>query len=106
MGSTIRNPDLAAVSQTITSWRGIRGESWIRGVPSAVVTNGYLTPNSPIPDVNVHGRGWFGPRSLHSGGAQVTHGDGSTRLVSASIDRAAHVAMHTSNAGDIATIED
>ena len=106
MGSTIRNPDLAAVSQTITSWRGIRGESWIRGVPYAVVTNGYLTPNSRIPDVNVHGRGWFGPRSLHSGGAQVTHGDGSTRLVSASIDRAAHVAMHTSNAGDIATIED
>lgn len=47
-----------------------------------VVTNGYLTPNSRIPDINVHGRGWFGPRSMHSGGAQVTLGDGSTHLLS------------------------
>jgi hypothetical protein len=104
-GTTIRNPDLASVASTITSWRGLRGESWIRGVPYAVVTNGYLTPNSRPPDVNVHGRGWFAPRSLHSGGAQVTHGDGSTRLISDAIDRATHVALHSSNAGDIATID-
>jgi prepilin-type N-terminal cleavage/methylation domain-containing protein len=105
IGTTIRNPDLAAISSTITSWRGVRGECWIRGVPYAVVTNGYLTPNSRIPDVNVHGRGWFAPRSLHSGGAQVTHGDGSTRLLSSSIDNATHIALHTGNAGDIASID-
>jgi len=106
LGSTIRDPDLATISQSITSWRGLRGESWIRGVPYAVVTNGYLTPNSRIPDVNVHGRGWFAPRSMHSGGAQVTHGDGSTRLLGDSIDRAVHIALHSSNAGDIARIDD
>jgi prepilin-type N-terminal cleavage/methylation domain-containing protein len=105
IGATIRNPDLATVSTTITSWRGLRGESWIRGVPYAVVTNGYLTPNSRIPDINVHGRGWFASRSLHTGGAQVTHGDGSTRLISDSIDAKAHAALFSSNAGDLATIE-
>jgi prepilin-type N-terminal cleavage/methylation domain-containing protein len=105
LGGTIRNPDLATISSTITSWRGLRGEIWIRGVPYSVVTNGYLTPNSRIPDINVHGRGWFASRSLHTGGAQVTHGDGSTRMVSSSVDNAAHIAMYTSNAGDIATID-
>jgi prepilin-type N-terminal cleavage/methylation domain-containing protein len=105
LGSTIRNPDLAAVSATITSWRGLRGENWIRGVPYSVVTNGYLTPNSQIPDINVHGRGWFAPRSLHTGGAQVSLGDGSTHFLSNNIDRAVHIALHTSNAGDIATVE-
>jgi prepilin-type N-terminal cleavage/methylation domain-containing protein len=103
-GSTIRDPDLAAISATITSWRGLRGENWIRGVPYSVVTNGYLTPNSRTPDVNVHGRGWFAPRSMHTGGAQVTLGDGSTHFMSNNIDRAIHVALHTSNAGDIANI--
>lgn len=81
-GATIRDPDLATISASLTSWRGLRGENWIRGVPYSVVTNGYLTPNSRIPDINVHGRGWFGPRSMHSGGAQVTLGDGSTHLLS------------------------
>ncbi len=104
-GATIRDPDLAAISASLTSWRGIRGENWIRGVPYSVVTNGYLTPNSRIPDINVHGRGWFGPRSMHSGGAQVTLGDGSTHLLSDGIDRMIHVALHSSNAGDIARIE-
>jgi hypothetical protein len=68
-GVTISNPDLSTVfpSQT-TSYRGTRGESWIRGVPYAVVTNGYLTPNHSIPDITVHGRGWFASRSLHPGG--------------------------------------
>jgi prepilin-type N-terminal cleavage/methylation domain-containing protein len=105
LGSTIREPDLATIAPSLTSWRGLRGESWIRGVPYAVVTNGYLTPNSSIPDVNVHGRGWFAPRSMHTGGAQVTHGDGSTRMLSDGTDRAVHIALHTSNAGDISQID-
>ncbi len=105
MGGTIRDPDLASIANTITSWRGIRGENWIRGVPYSVVTNGYLTPNSRTPDVNVHGRGWFAPRSMHSGGAQVTLGDGSTHLLSDSTDRLIHIALHSSNAGDIGRID-
>ena len=100
LGGTIRDPDLATIANTLTSWRGLRGENWIRGVPYSVVTNGYLTPNSRTPDVNVHGRGWFAPRSVHSGGAQVTLGDGSTHLLSDGIDRLIHFALHSSNAGD------
>ncbi len=100
-GSTIRNPDLAAIVPTITSFRGVRAESWIRGVPFAVVTNGYLTPNSRIPDVNVHGRGWFAPRSLHSGGAQIALSDGSVRLISDSIDRNAQWALFSRDGGEV-----
>lgn len=62
-GATISNPDLSTVFPSqISSYRGNRGETWIRGVPYAVVGNGYLTPNNPIPDVSVHGRGWFAPQ--------------------------------------------
>jgi len=105
LGSTIRDPNLATIAATLTSWRGLRGESWIRGVPYSVVSNGYLTPNSRTPDVNVHGRGWFAPRSMHTGGAQVTLGDGSTHLLSDGMDRLIHVALHSSNAGDIGRLE-
>ncbi len=105
-GATVRDPDLSAIVMTLTSWRGLRGESWIRGVPYAVITNGYLTPNSRIPDVNAHGRGWFGPRSMHAGGANVVFGDASVRILSESIDRTIHIALHTANAGDIAQVEE
>ncbi len=55
-GNVISNPDLGALFQggTFTSFRGTRGEAWVRGVPFAVVVNGYLPPNSPIPDVSMH----------------------------------------------------
>ena len=102
-GSTIVNPDLAAIVPTITSFRGNRADTWIRGVPYAVITNGYLTPNSRIPDVNVHGRGWFAPRSLHTGGAQVALCDGSVRMISDSVDRATHWSVFSRNGGEVAT---
>lgn len=102
-GSTIRDPDLAAIVATITSFRGSRAESWIRGVPYSVVTNGYLTPNSRIPDVNVHGRGWFAPRSLHTGGAQIANCDGSVRLISDNIDRRSQWAIFSRNGGEVAS---
>ncbi len=100
-GSTIRNPDLAAIVPTITSFRGNRAEAWIRGVPFAVVTNGYLTPNHRLPDVNVHGRGWFAPRSLHTGGAQMALCDGSVRMISNSIDRTTQWAMFSRDGGEV-----
>ena len=101
-GSTIFNPDLSQVvpSQT-TSYRGVRGEAWIRGVPFSVVTNGYLTPNHPLPDVNVHGRGWFAPRSNHTGGANLAMCDGSVTFLSNNIDAAAHRARHSRDGGEV-----
>ena len=44
------------------------------------LTNGYTTPNARIPDVVVHGTGFFGPRSFHPAGAQAAFGDGSLYL--------------------------
>ena len=101
-GSTISNPDLSAVfpSQT-TSYRGTRGESWIRGVPYSVVSNGYLTPNHAIPDVTAHGRGWFAPRSMHAGGANVALSDGSVRMITNSVDRQLHWAIHSRDGGEV-----
>ena len=101
-GATISNPDLSTVfpSQT-TSYRGNRGETWIRGVPYAVVTNGYLTPNSPIPDVTVHGRGWFAPRSFHTGGVNVALADGSVQFVSNTVDQFVHWALHSRDGGEV-----
>lgn len=101
-GGTIRNPDLATVVASITSFRGSRAEAWIRGVPFSVVTNGYLTPNSRIPDVNVHGRGWFAPRSLHTGGAQIAACDGSVRMISDTIDRNTQWAIFSRDGGEVA----
>lgn len=100
-GATIMNPDLASVvPDEISSYRGSRGETWIRGVPYAVLSNGYLTPNHQIPDVNVHGRGWFAPRSLHTGGTNIAIGDGSVRFMSNSVDRQVHWAVHSRNGGE------
>lgn len=100
-GSTISNPDLSTVVPSqISSYRGTRGETWIRGVPYAVVTNGYLTPNNRLPDVNVHGRGWFAPRSLHTSGCNIALADGSVRFMSNSVDRQFHWAVHSRNGGE------
>ncbi len=100
-GNTIRNPDLNAIVPTITSFRGNRAEAWIRGVPYSVITNGYLTPNHRLPDVNVHGRGWFAPRSLHTGGAQIALCDGSVRMISNSLDQTTQWAMFSRDGGEV-----
>lgn len=100
-GSTIRDPDLGSVISTIMSYSGTRAEAWIRGVPYSVVTNGYLSPNSRIPDVNVHGRGWFAPRSLHTGGVQIASCDGSVRFVSDNLDRRSQWALFSRDGGEV-----
>ncbi|GAB5405548.1 MAG: DUF1559 domain-containing protein [Aureliella sp.] len=106
-GETIRNPDLdTVVPSQISSYRGTRGETWIRGVPYAVVTNGYLTPNNRLPDVTVHGRGWFAPRSFHTGGANIALGDGSVRFMSSSVNQQVHWAVHSRNGGEVFSHEE
>ncbi len=105
-GNLISNPDLAAVAPTITSWAGGqtrtgRGQAWIRGVPFATCTNGYLTPNSRIPDIGIHGRGFYGARSLHTGGAHFQLADGSVRFISENIDLTLCRNFHSRNGGEV-----
>lgn len=100
------NPDLSAVLAAQTGWKGSaagngRGTSWLRGLPHGVCTNGYTTPNSRIPDVTLHGTGFFGPRSMHTGGAHLMFGDGSVRFLSDSVDEVLHRAIHSRNGGEM-----
>lgn len=103
--SPIVNPDLSAVVAMQTNWKGsaagnARGTSWLRGLAHNVCTNGYNTPNSRIPDTTMHGTGFFGPRSLHTGGANVLFGDGTVQFLSDSIDVATHRWLHSCRGGE------
>ena len=101
-GNLISNPDLTTIFPALTtSYRGNRGESWIRGVPFATVTNGYMTPNSRIPDIGIHGRGFFASRSFHPGGAHVAMLDGSVRFIANSVDQFVHRAMYSRDGGEV-----
>ncbi len=102
------NPDLSAVVPSLTSWRGAsgaalrgRGVSWAGAGAMCTLTNGYTTPNSRIPDVVTHFTGFFGPRSYHTGGANVLMGDGTVRFFSDSIDAATHRGLHSRNGGEV-----
>ncbi len=104
-GTPIMNPNLAAQVVNGTSWRGGatgngRGSSWMRGLNHAVTTNGYNPPNSRIPDILVHGDGFFGPRSFHTGGAHALFGDGTVRFLSDNIDVQLHRFLHSANGGE------
>ncbi len=105
-GGTIQNPDLAAVMPHHTGWRGgsagsARGLSWVRSLSANVLTNGYNTPNSRIPDMVMHSSGYYGPRSMHTGGAHVLLGDGSVRFLGDNIDTAVNHGLHSRNGGEV-----
>jgi prepilin-type N-terminal cleavage/methylation domain-containing protein/prepilin-type processing-associated H-X9-DG protein len=108
-GGVITNPDLAAVAAAGTNWRGGqtgtgRGISWLRGLAHNVLTNGYNSPNSRVPDVVIHGTGFFGPRSFHPSGANVALVDGSVRLLTESIDRSVQQALFSINGGEVVIV--
>jgi prepilin-type N-terminal cleavage/methylation domain-containing protein len=105
-GTPIMNPDLSAVLAVATNWRAGqagtgRGLSWLRGLNHNVTTNGYNTPNSRIPDTTMHGVGFFGPRSLHTGGAHAVFGDGAVRFLGDNVDVALHRAAHSRAGGEV-----
>jgi prepilin-type processing-associated H-X9-DG protein len=104
----IFNPDLSTVWPNMTGWRGAgstalrgRGDCWASSGACSSLTNGYMTPNNRIPDLVVHFTGFFGPRSWHTGGANVLLGDGSVRFLGNSIDTLTHRALHSRNGGDV-----
>ncbi len=104
----INNPDLATIWPLKTSWRGAasaalrgRGTSWAHSGAISTLTNGYNTPNSRIPDVVIHFTGFFGPRSWHTGGAQVLMGDGAVKFLSDNIDTMLHRGLHSRDGGEV-----
>ena len=110
--NTVNNPNLAVCWESYNGWRGVsgsatdgtlrgRGTSWACSGAVSTLTNGYLPPNSVIPDCVTHFSGWYGPRSWHSGGAHVLLGDGATRYLSASIDQHLSQAMHSRSGGEV-----
>jgi prepilin-type N-terminal cleavage/methylation domain-containing protein/prepilin-type processing-associated H-X9-DG protein len=89
------------------TWRGAsaasmrgRGLAWAATTAGNSLTNGFLTPNSTIPDYVVHWSGFFGPKSHHKGGANVLFGDGRVVLLSDKTDKDLHRALHSINGGE------
>jgi prepilin-type N-terminal cleavage/methylation domain-containing protein/prepilin-type processing-associated H-X9-DG protein len=104
----ISSPNLAPIWQQFTGWRGAasealrgRGAIWAAAGAVCTLTNGYTTPNSSIPDLVTHFTGYFGPRSWHSGGANVLMGDGSVQLFSDDIDVTLQRNLHSINGGEV-----
>ncbi|WP_152052828.1 DUF1559 domain-containing protein [Tautonia marina] len=100
-GQPVVNPDLATLTATTTRWRGDRGYSWISGRQVPVAFDAYLAPNSQIPDVTAHGRGWMAARSNHSGGVNVLMADGSVRFVKETINLSTWRALATRAGGEV-----
>jgi prepilin-type N-terminal cleavage/methylation domain-containing protein/prepilin-type processing-associated H-X9-DG protein len=94
------------------TWRGAasaamrgRGLAWAATTAGNSLTNGFLPPNSRIPDYVAHWSGFFGPRSWHPGGAHVLFGDGHVSFLVDATDVALHRALHSINGGEQATGE-
>ena len=92
---------------SLTSWRGAgsaamrgRGLSWAATTQGNSLTNGFLTPNSRIPDYVIHWSGFFGPKSWHAGGANVLFADGHVSLLVDATDATLHRALHSINGGE------
>ncbi len=104
----IENPDVTAFWNTFTSWRGGsspairgRGMSWAFTGAINSMTNGYLSPNSPTPDIVTHWTGYFAPRSYHTGGAELLFADGSVHFLSDSTDTELHRDLHSANGREV-----
>jgi len=103
---------LLATWSSLTSWRGAtsasmrgRGAAWAATTAGNSLTNGFLPPNSPIPDYIVHWSGFFGPRSWHPGGANVLFADGHVVFLSESADVVLSRGLHSINGGEAVTGE-
>ena len=81
------------------SMRG-RGLAWAATTQGNSLTNGFLPPNSRIPDYVVHWSGFFGPKSFHAGGANVLFADGHVTLLSDQTEKDLHRALHSMNGGE------
>jgi prepilin-type N-terminal cleavage/methylation domain-containing protein/prepilin-type processing-associated H-X9-DG protein len=108
--TTQQADDLVNRWTELTSWRHAgspsmrgRGQAWAATTAGNSLTNGFLTPNSKIPDYVVHWSGFFGPKSHHKGGANVLFGDGRVVLLSDKTDKDLHRDLHSINGGEQVT---
>ena len=98
---------LIAGWRSLTGWRGAgspamrgRGLSWAATTFGNGLTNGFLPPNSEIPDYIVHWSGFTGPKSRHPGGAHVLFADAHVALLGEATDATVHRALHSINGGE------
>jgi prepilin-type processing-associated H-X9-DG protein len=92
-----------------------RGFLWVSGELRCTAYNHYDVPNAPTPDCiandvlnlgtqQLTAVGFRAARSLHSGGVNVTFGDGSVRFVTDSVQRDVWRAVGTRAGGETVTI--
>jgi len=94
-------PEVAAAAPYANT-EGHRLTSWLRGVvPFGPVMNGFLTPNSAIPDAVNGSSKLTATRSYHTGIANVLLMDGSVRSVSDSVDQGTYRALWTARGGEV-----
>ncbi|QDT33113.1 DUF1559 domain-containing protein [Thalassoglobus polymorphus] len=85
-----------------TNTDGSRLISWMRGVvPFGPVMNGFLTPNSEIPDAVSGSSKLTAARSYHTGGAQFLFMDGSVHFISDSVDLNVYRGAWTRQGGEV-----
>lgn len=99
--SGIVNPDLASLAASCATWTGNRGFGWIVGKPQSSTFSAYLAPNSPVPNMNSMGIGFYGARSNHPGGVNVALGDGSVRFVGDTVNLEAWRSLSTCSGGEV-----
>ena len=76
------NPNMNTAFATVPDeWVGRRANCWLVGTAIDTSYNAYQLPNAKYPDIHSGGIGILSARSNHSGGVNVTFGDGSTRFV-------------------------
>ena len=95
------NPNMeSAFNDEPEEWLGNRANSWLFGRAVDTSYNAYLLPNSRYPDVQSGGIGILSARSSHSGGVNITFGDGSVRFVSESVAENVWRGYSTKNKGE------
>ena len=96
------DPDVRILLTANTeAWVGWRGSIWLSGKPSATLYSAYSTPNPPYADWGTRNAyGFFSARSFHTGGVNVTLGDGSTSFISNTIDRQVWRNLSKINSGE------
>ena len=106
MPPAIQNPDLESLLNGCTDlrWKSDRAFTWFWGRESRTLLTGYASPNSTLPDVVGHGRGWMTARSWHVGGVGVGLCDGSVQFVADSIDVEVWRALFSKNGREVISL--